>query len=240
MTSITTASDALLGRIHETGYWRILLHPTVFEERRIPTLRACEELIDASKVRLRVWDYPHFEPASRTTIRGDDWLQCSTDFANYVELWRLYQSGQFVHQFGVRQDRLPPTPTTSAGRAGDVIQQPRFLDFVEVIFTLTEILEFTRSLAYRGVLDPDVSLRIELHGMQDRMLVSPRRFVHEYYIASCDDIAWTCTEPAPVVIADAPQLAIDAAMHIFERFNWPDPPRAVFEEDQRRFLERRL
>src|SRR5438105_14534862 len=97
MTSLATPTDALLERIHATGYWRVLLHPSQYDEHRIPTLKACEDLIEATKVSLRGWDYPHFRRYTEDTIRGDNWIQHAVDCANHIELWRFFQSGQFVH-----------------------------------------------------------------------------------------------------------------------------------------------
>lgn len=42
MTSTTIELDERLAQIHETGYWRVAIRPTVFEEMRIDTLTQCE------------------------------------------------------------------------------------------------------------------------------------------------------------------------------------------------------
>ncbi len=240
MTTATTDADTRLVRIHETGYWRVVIHPTSFEEGRIHSLRECEQLVEEATATLRVWDYPHIDPRPDGLVRGTDYVQSGSDFGNHVGFWRLFQSAQFVHHFAIRSDRMPPDLFGTDTRGGQIVDAPRWLDFIDVIYTLTEIFEFARSLAYRQVLDPAVKLRIELNGLEGRYVGSPGRILEGIYTARIDSIAWCSTHPAAEIIADAPRLAIDAAMYIFERFNWPDPPRAVFEEAQQRLLEHRL
>ncbi|HLZ71357.1 MAG TPA: hypothetical protein VKV26_15765 [Dehalococcoidia bacterium] len=238
MTTTISETDGRLARIHETGYWRVLVHPTVFEERRIPTLRDCEKLIEAASVRLRGWDYPHVD--NNGYDRGEDFIQSGSDFGNHVELWRMYQSGQFVHQFAMRGDRVPMSSESAHHRENRAPGSPH-INFIDVLYTLTEILEFSKGLAYRGVLDSAGSLRIELNGTKSRMVSAPTgRMIHGRYVADQDSIGWSATQPAAILIADAPRLAVDATIRILKRFNWPEPPRALLEEEQRRFLERRL
>src|SRR5829696_6596341 len=97
MTTAVFETERRLAEIHDTGYWRVLIHPTVFEGSRIPTLADCWRIVEESRVSLRGWDYPHVDPAQQ--LRGDDWVQSGAAWANHVELWRFYQSGQFVHHF---------------------------------------------------------------------------------------------------------------------------------------------
>lgn len=239
MTTTTRETDVRLARIHETGYWRVLVHPTVFEPRRIPTLHDCEKIIAATSVRLRGWDYPHIDRADY--VRGDDWIQSGSDVGNHVEFWRFYQSGQFVHHAAIRYDRLPVNQFDRSTHSGALLPGQRHIDFIDVLYTVTEILEFTKGLAYRGVLDPAGALRIELHGTAQRMIIGPPgRLLNGLYTAAIDPITWSETQPATALIADAPRLALDATIHILERFNWTHPPRAMLEADQRRLLERRL
>ena len=242
MTTTTRDTDARLARIHETGYWRVTIRPTVFDERRIPTLHECEQLIEETRIRLGGWDYPHVDHDGYD--RGEDFIQSGSDFANHVELWRFYQSGQFVHHFAMRSDRMPANLSSINGQSGAPAPGPPQLDFVDLLYTLTEILEFTKNLAYRGILDPAGDLRVELHGVAQRMIVGPPgRLIdvtNGYYMAKMDSISWTGSQPAVTLIADASRLALDATIHILERFNWLDPSRSMLEADQRRFLERRL
>ena len=237
MTTTASTTDQLLERIHETGYWRVLMHPVDYEEQRIPTLRRCEEIVRESEVRLRGWPYPYIDDRKGIT-RGDTYIQSSVDWTYYVELWRFYQSGQFVHHFAQHSDRYGPL---SGGLEGQRRQEARVLNFVEVVYTTTEILEFARGLAYREALGTQSTISIEFHGANGRRVAPPinRMPVHRPP-ATIDSVGWSVTMPAAEIVAEAPRLAIDATMYILEKFNWDDPSRGMLEEDQRLLLERRL
>ena len=238
MTAAVSETDALLARIHETGYWLVTIRPTTFTPRRIPTLRDCERIIENASVRLRGWDYPHVDRDGY--VRGDDWIQSGSDYGNHVELWRFYQSGQFIHHLSMRHDRTPADPFMTARSGGTLRQEPPQLDFVDVLYSLTEVLAFARGLAHRDVLTPAGELRVELHGTAGRLLLGPPgRLMDSYCQAQIDPIVWSESQLAAVLIAEAPRLALEATVHVLERFNWSEPPRAVLEAEQRRFLDRR-
>lgn len=97
MTTLTIDVADRLARIHETAYWRILLHPTEYDPQRLPTLKDCRAAVEAASVRLRGWDYPHIDPPPYDYVYDNGWIQSGSDFGNHVELWRFYQSGQFIH-----------------------------------------------------------------------------------------------------------------------------------------------
>lgn len=240
MTSTTVNDEERLALIHETGYWRVEIRPTVFLEERLTSLSSCWDSVEVSQVGLRGWYYPHIERSER--VQGDNFVQSGSDFANHVELWRFYQSGQFVHRFAMPEDWKVPSLDHWSRETSAVTTGPRQLDFVDALYTVTEILKFARNLAFRDVLEPAAYLSIELHGTKGRSLSAPssRMALLRPYKASVDTICWERMLFAAELIATAPQVAIDAAIHIFERFGWDSAPRDLLVQDQRRLLERRL
>jgi hypothetical protein len=172
---------------------------------------------------------------------GDDWVQSGGDWISEIELWRFYQSGQFVQHLSLPEDRTSPWDEDERRRVGTVVEEPRTLNFFDALYTVTEILMFAGGLAYRDVFESSASLRIELHRMKGRRLVAPRspRFRDEF-VSGVDTICWRQTVPSLAVLATAPELALDAATHIFTQFGWGKHSRKLVEEEQRRLLERRL
>ncbi|MGI8549233.1 MAG: hypothetical protein ACR2PL_00325, partial [Dehalococcoidia bacterium] len=219
MTSTAVNKQDLLARVHDAGYWRIVMHPASFEEHRISSGDACWQIIRSAQVTLRGWDYPQLNLHYHE--QGDDWIQSGIEYADHVEFWRFYQSGQFIQHLAVTSDREPPSlhgPRTESS----IINGPRQMDFVEAVYTLTEILEFASRLAYRDVLAPVANLLIELHGMTGRFLAaSPDRmgFIASTLLrpfqSQVETIYWRQTVQAIELIADAPRIAIEAAIHIF-------------------------
>lgn len=239
MTLATTEQDRL-ALIRETGYWRVIIRPTIFEERRIPTIAECWRILEEAKVSLRGWDYPHLDRDDRG--RSADSIQSGSTFGNHVEYWRFFQSGQFVHHFGFREDRVRPTWPGRWGNPAQIVSmQPRQLHVLSTLYTFTEILTFARNLAYRGVLEPVADITIELYELEGRVLTAPfDRDLDDRFRATTDRISWHVSLLATTLLASATDLALDATTHVFERFGWDDPPRTILAEDQRRLLERRL
>jgi len=242
MTTLTTDVAGWLTRIHETAYWRILLHPTEYDPQRLPTLKECRAAVEAASVRLRGWDYPHIGPPPDEYVYGDGWIQSGSDFGNHVEVWRFYQSGQFIHQRAALMQRIGPYEVMTDPLGGEIRPGPQRVDFVEILYATTEVLEFARNLAYRGVLNPSALLTIELHNATGHLVLEPpgRVMVKTYKYRSAAPILWRTRQPAPALVAKAPEFALQATVAILERFGGLDVSHAMLEADQCRFLERRV
>jgi hypothetical protein len=220
-----------LAAIHSTGYWRVNIRPSRFEPRRIPSLSECWDIVESSKVRLRGWDYPHIEHGER--VNGDDWISSGSDWARHLEYWRLYQSGQFIHHFAMWEDYERPN------------RQPapeRYLEPLGVLYRLTEIFEFSARLGERDVLRPSAEFSIRLVDVNGRCLMfwDISRILRGDYVSALDQISFCESVRQDKLLSRAPEIALDASIAIYERFNWTNPPRDVFAEEQKKFLERRL
>src|ERR1035441_3490152 len=96
----------ILDKIKSRGYWRINFEPLVYEQK-LKTLGECKDIIEKSQVELRGWNYPHFPRRTGTDVgleSGDKFYEGWIDWFNHIEFWRMYQSGQFLHYFAVRED----------------------------------------------------------------------------------------------------------------------------------------
>jgi hypothetical protein len=49
------------------------------------------------------WDYPHVDHHNEVA-RGADWVGQECQLEDELEVWRLYQSGQFVHYFAMADE----------------------------------------------------------------------------------------------------------------------------------------
>jgi hypothetical protein len=238
MMLTATGSEERLDRIHQAGYWRILMHPTAFDPGRIPTLAKAWATATCASVTLRAWDYPHI--AVDEQVRGDDWVQSGAAIDGYAEVWRFFQSGQFVHQFSMEEDLGGFRPESLPRLVVPPPPSARTLHVRNALYTLTEIFQFARNLAYRGVLDPFARVLIELHGTGGRRLALPGEpWQPGLFRADLDVIRWERTLSGAELVAAAPRLAREAALYIVERFGW-DAPADLLERDQHRLLERRL
>lgn len=236
----------LLDKIKERGYWKIIIRPTNYFEDMIESTDVAEELIKKYKVRLRGWDYPHIDSsgiqlASTNSISSFcDWPQ-----GPMFEYWRFYQTGQFVHYLALREDLRIDAAKIKEFQEECGVQSERFLSVLNTIYTITEIFEFSRRLF--GELDKaeGAEIIVELHNANDRTVVFWDTFGR--WLAG----AYTCRFPEGVVparkvvdkkalLTNSNELALDVAFDIFKAFNWKNPNRDIFREDQNKFLERRL
>src|SRR6266571_4616409 len=130
--------------IRSRGYWRVNVRPTVFIPERV-ALRELEAITRDSIVQLRGWDYPHF-PREGVT-RGNDFIEGATEaaFISHLEVWRLYQSGQFIHLFSMREDWVEGTPLPGLGN----VKPGELLSLESTLYTITEIFLFAARLAQR-------------------------------------------------------------------------------------------
>lgn len=231
----------LAQKIRSRGHWEVTLRPTEFDEKRIKSLADLERAFKTARVQLRGWDYPH-EPRDGPT-RHKDFIQGSVSWEMHHEIWRLYQSGQFVHLFAMNEDWYAESGLLS-GQPHAKVKPGELLEVVGILFIFTEIFLFAARLVEALNLGPEVTLSyklVRLGGRQLQTLDVRRMPLHEWRKASLDlhEYGDDLTLPASKLIGGATELAVDQAMALYERFHW-EPPRQTLIEDQRKLLERRF
>lgn len=235
--------------VREHPYWRVLLRPTPYDDSRLPTLAKCWEVVEQNRVQLRGWDYPHVSRREEERGRGTNWVASWSDFGERYEYWRLYQSGQFVHLFSVREateprwrERLQADARSHLGHMKHVDWNtaPGFINITNFIYSMTEILEFAARLAQRGVYTGSVELTIELHGIKGFALMADwNRAWHSYYATQEDSLKRKVSLQTDQLVADSASQSLEAILWFFERFGWDDAPVAVLKHDQEGFLSGR-
>src|SRR5216117_1721135 len=200
-------------KIRSRGYWRVVIRPSGFIAERA-RLRDLEQIARDSVVQLRGWDYPHFPKEGVT--RGNDFIEALTDveWLSHIELWRLYQSGQFVHLFAMREDWVEGTSLPGLGN----VKRGTLLSYESTLYTITEIFLFAGRLAQRMALGPDVVVEYGLYNLQNRRLetFNPGRdslFLMPSATAIGASYERTVTEKAESIVARAPEIALDQSLN---------------------------
>lgn len=217
-----------LEKIKSTGYWRVNIRPVQFEERRIESLERCWEIMESCNVLLRGWDYPAVSEKEKAF--GDDYVQSGADFRGMVELWKFYQSGQFIHYFSCLEDY----------RQEEIGTNSRWLGVISTLYRITEIYEFSSRLAVNDVFGNGVIISIKLEGMKDRELFEPDRPWVWKDVSKSDEIAVESKLPTLKFIASVHDEAINKTMEVYSHFGLTDYPRMLLSADQQRLLEKRL
>lgn len=213
------------------------VRPTQFDPKRIQTLSEAERIFRDSHVELRGWDYPH-NPKDGVR-RYSDYIEGTVDWDSYHELWRVYQSAQFVHLFAMREDWW------AESAFGDSKVKPgEVLSLTSTLYTVTEIFLFAARFSEKAALGPDVSVSYRLVGLEGRHLQTfdPNRVPLDPWRRAASDLheyGETLSISVAKLLGDPSALAVDQTLAIYERFNW-SPARENVVEEQRKFIERRI
>jgi len=166
--------QTVLDKIRTRGYWRVVIRPARFEQNHIGSCSDLFPIVEKNSVRFRGWEYPHVD-RQRPHQRGVDWVGQETSWELYLEVWRLFLSGQFVHNFAVTEDwrdqsRLWP--------ADDDWAPGRYLHAIDSVYELTEIFEFAARLAPTPAGASLMHVEIVVGKLKGRRLVVGGRGVH--------------------------------------------------------------
>ena len=138
----TIQETAILSKIRSRGYWRVVIRPTTFQEKRIEQYADLFPIVDRNSVQLRGWDYPHVDHRNEP-LRGADWVGQEHDWEEHIEVWQFYQSGLFVHYFAIWGDW-----TDQSARPAEPGWAPlQDIEYLHTIVEFVEIFEFAARLA---------------------------------------------------------------------------------------------
>ena len=208
---------ALLDKIRSRGYWRVVIRPMTFVQDRIPSIASLRPIIEKTSVDLRGWDFPHIDPHVNIDIH-EDWIEQAFEWLEYLEVWRLYQSGQFVDIVAIPSDWFDQS---SHGPAGWEVETR--LPIVDALFTLTEIFEFASRLALTEAGDDPVHIEITLAGLAGRELFvgDPGRApLFRRYTTQMSEFKRTFNMSRSELVASAKDLALTEALELFSHFGW--------------------
>lgn len=214
----------ILNKIESTLFWRVNLRPIAYSSKLL-TLQKAKEIVANSTIRLRGWDYP-FHNASAIQ-HGLNYVQEAVDFRSHSALWRMYESGQFFHEFAGIEDGEPTVPEKS-------------LLVLATLYSFTEIYEFARKLAEKGVFGQHATISIELHKLQDRSLrmLEFGRELYPDYRSIEDSLPIRKILSKKELSETSHELALNDTVWILERFGWTGSyVTEMLRKDQEKFLK---
>lgn len=232
----------LLETIKSRGYWRVNFQPVIIATK-ISSLGDCLDIVEKNRVELRGWDYPHFprrRDADSNVEAGNNYYAGWIEWYNHIEFWRMYQSGQYLHYFALREDGgdtdgwdITPNSNTEPNK---------FLSIVGTIYSITEIFEFASRLATQNLYDEGVKISITLDNAENRILrmEDPMRGpLFDEYKTALKEITFSQVYSKEDLITKPQDLALEVIVYIFDRFKWHRPPIEVFKKDQDTLINRR-
>jgi hypothetical protein len=224
---------ALTQAIRKRGHWRVSIRPADYNGERIEYANLAS-IIDRSRVSLRGWDLPpHIR--SSATLHGDNWIGGESDATSRPQAWRFHQNGQFVLLRAIWTDHIEPMDDAfRLSRHYPPTQAGPVLPVGDTVFTLTEAFEFASRLAMTEAGSDPMVLDFDLRGLKDRILWvdDPNRSgMDNQYRFNEAELSRHRSVPRSVLVGEAWNLAVDAALDIYSRFGW-NPPRHLVEGQQ--------
>lgn len=217
----------LLARIKERGYWHVVIRPENYMKDRIGSLPELYPIVRSASVNLRGWDFPHLE--TQPPPRGLDWIEGQVEWDHYLEIWRFFKSGQFVHLGAIRNDwREKPMFAPSYARG----ENPT-LWTADSLFKFTEIFEFASRLALSAAGDHTMQINARVVGLEGRVLYveDERRMpLDRAYTAAINEFPYSISVSKEELVSNQRELAIVAATALFQVFGWD--PIVQFLRDQ--------
>ena len=213
--------SAPMEKIRSRGYWKVVVRPTTFAEKRVLDKKTLDHILRTTSVSLRGWSFPHVDDIIELDS-GTDWIGQEIEYGRFHELWRFYQSGQFVHYSGMIEDWgdnstgqwLPPN--------GEYRRVN--LDVRDVVAQFTEVFEFAARLSFTEAGDSGTRVEVVAGNIDNHFLVLPSRSGKASWIpeARKPSMAYATELSNADLVAEKRDLALKASMEFFRCFNW-DP-----------------
>lgn len=215
----------ILEKIKSKGYWKIQIHPSKYQQSRI-LQDQLKDIIEQCQVRQRGWHYPSIDRSNGKTFHGDNYLTSFVDWAEFVEIWRFYTSGQFTQYYSLVEDRIQYEPYSKGKNLGIIL----------ALYHITEFFIFAKNLSAKKIMGDSVYVRIELHGTNQRKLIvgDPLRYLHDSYVSQYDNLTvFSGIIPVTKLLADFAEIAMDVTTKTFNKFNWINPDmKKILKKDQ--------
>jgi len=209
----------LLEKIKSRGYWRVVIRPGRFVEKRIQEILTLYPIIEKTSVNLRGWDFPHVDTHTNPQI-DVDWVGQESEWEQFLEIWRFYQSGQFVDLAGIWEDWRDQSKRRPTGqeREPDLL-----LGTGDALFRFTEIFEFAARLALTEAGDELMHIEVTISGLAGRKLwvdSHNRAPMFRNYEASLDELPFKLELSRDELVAQPRELALKPTIDLFARFGW--------------------
>jgi hypothetical protein len=225
--------------IKSRGYWEIEITPHQYKADRIE-LNEILHLVEKSQVHKWGRYYPRIAHKNDWTgelFNGNNYSESLIDDGNqHKEIWRMYQSGQFIHYLALREDWGYANSSASMTENSRKLQE-----IILTLYTVTEVFLFVSRLASNNLFEDSVNIIIKLHDAYNRALFfsNPERELHDNYLCNIrEPITIESNISVNDILSNSPRLAMDTVVKIFRLFNWKSNQIAeILRSDQDKILK---
>ena len=209
--------NALMEKIRSRGYWKVVLRPATFEEKRVQDKSTLVHILGKTSVSIKGWNFPHVDDF-REFDEGPDWIGQEIETGPILELWRFYQSGQFVHYFGMVEDW---TDTPNQFLLYENGHKRVVLDAESVMARFTEIFEFAARLSFTEVGDAGTHMEISAVNISNYILpLRLRSGLVRMLEARKPEVTFRADPSTTELVVEKRDLALKTAVQFFQCFEW--------------------
>jgi hypothetical protein len=153
----------------------------------------------------------------------------------HLEFWRIYESCQFIYLSGVREQaesawrekllRRSAHSIVPPFESFDWASVPGFIDIVNLVYIVTEFVEFAARLAAKLPDADSYELSVGLHDIAGFVLTldEPLRNFPEYHAASETTLANSWMKTPVELISSTETITIEVVEWFLVRFGWLNP-----------------
>ena len=206
-------------KIFSMPRWNIWIRPSEFKKARFQNLDHCLSFIETNQVTTNsAKAYPWYFQAPE---KGEEWIEyeTETDGSYEIQRWAMFRTGQFVHNLGlVPNDFQCPLP---------------------ILSTVTSAIELAARMAGGGILSPQAMISFKFYKMDGVSLRrdypidgSPRFVISPNSWCQAEHFCINRVLSPDELRSSKRELAIGAALEIYAKFEWNDPPVALLRQEQ--------
>ncbi|MDD2805848.1 MAG: ATP-binding protein [Elusimicrobiales bacterium] len=213
------------------GYWEVSVSPVNYHPKRVADLSLMREYIRKAEVELRGWDFPHTDSKDGSNfLNGYQSVTIWKD--KFYEAYRAYGSGLFLWKSAYWEDV----------RGYKTDEGDNCLSFVNVIWTITEIVLFVRRYYEHLSYDGSLHIQITLNKTKGRSLkqIDSWGFSLPHNKTTEDSIPLSCDVSFAELKANFKEFARNMARDVLRVFNLADISEQTVEDWQTKLLERKF
>lgn len=233
------SANKILTKLGTLGSVKVIFEPSVYNPHLIPR-KEIQGILEKSAVSLRGWSFPHMprrdDAHSMRPYSIGNGIEFYTDWEDILEFFRFYESGQFLGRFVLTEDvigefrHLPITPG-------------KYLDFLSVIYRITEMILFIKNLVECTNIDGgsiqieiDKTMKRELESIFNQRILSFRAG----YVCQMDKVITQVAFTKESLVADHLSISRKLIKDVFDDFNWANYSEQMIETYQKNLLNRTL
>lgn len=226
-------------KLDAVGNIKVIFEPSFYKDGLIKK-KDLQEVLQKTAVSLRGWSFPHIpqqdKDGSKKPYSIGNGVEFYTSWDKFIEIFRLYQSGQFLGKFALYED-------TIGELRGNKLEPGKYLDFLSTIYKMTEIVLFIKNLIENTGIEGG-NLTIEINKTRDRELESIfSQNIFSFnagYICGMEQVVVRANFKKEQIMVDPLKISRELTKGIFDDFNWRNYSDQMIETHQENLLNRRI